>query len=84
MNKVEGGVSTRLRESALCAHTFIPGKATAIQSPTGFVEIEVVIAHIDIDILVQVAIRCTEQQVVDEAVLQEVLLGQVPADGERR
>ena len=84
MYEVEGWVSTHFRESTVCRNAFIPREATTCCIPAGIVEIEELITHIDIDILVQIAVRGTEHQVVNETALHEILLSQVPANGERR
>ena len=83
MDEIEGGIGTRLGISTFCAHSFIPSKATSSQIPTGFVEIVIIVTHIDIDVLVQVAIRSTEQQVIDTlCLLHEIFLGNIPANRE--
>ena len=86
MNEVKRGIATTGR---ICSRsiigTIIPSEGRTIVRPHSIVEIEVfvlAIGIIDIRIIVQSAQRCTDGQIIYEGVLQELLLGEVPSEGE--
>ena len=90
MDEVEGRVATCSGVGAVGRRTFVPRETTTGIFPLCLVDVEVLIAvsvvvvHVYINVLVEVAVRSAEHQVVDEASLHELLLCQVPADGEGR
>ena len=83
MNEVKIGVATDRRVGKVCACTFVPRESRAYSLPLSFIQIEGVIALIDINVLLQVAVGSTNHQVVYKSILQELLLGDVPAETER-
>ena len=56
MNEVEGGVATYCRIGDVRMISLIPREATSTSLPLGFVEIIVFVAHIYVDIFIQVAV----------------------------
>ena len=82
MDEVEGGIAAHRRERAVGGGAFIPREAAAGRCPQCIVEVEVLAVHIDVDVLVQVAVVGAEQEVVDAAVRHELLTGYVPAKRE--
>ena len=88
MNEVERGVATAGRNrNRRSVSTLIPRVtwSTVTISPYSIVEIVVIVlgaVYIYISIIIQVAQRSTDHQVVDEGVLHELLLANVPTEGE--
>ena len=87
MYKIKSWVATYCRLCTIGARTFSPGKAATFSNPLCLIEIEIYIfiltCNIDVNIFIQVAVGCTDQQIVYEGVLHKLLLGDVPTKGER-
>ena len=84
MDVVKRRVTTYCRISRIVrVGTISPCIARTAIRPCCIVDIEVLASIIDIRVIIQIAIGCAEQQVIHEGVLHKILLGNVPAEGER-
>ena len=88
MDEVENRVATLGGQGDVGGGAFVPAEVAAVLGlvPCGLIVVVVVLIsilhHIDINILAEVAVGSTEHEVIHERVFQEILPGQVPADGE--